>query len=150
LFFFKLSKMEVSSKADQLNILCKNTLVDHLGIEFISAVEGEVVARMPVDNRTIQPFKILHGGASLALAETLASAGSAMLVDLSGSAVVGVEVNGNHVGSATSGFVVGTATIVHQGKQTHVWNIEIVDETKRKIMIGRVTVMVIIKKNQIN
>ena len=75
--------MEEISKAEQLNTLCKNTLVENLGIVFISAIEGEVIARMPVDARTIQPFQLLHGGASLALAETVASAGSAMLVDLS-------------------------------------------------------------------
>ena len=139
--------MEKSSKADELNALCKNTLIDNLGIEFLSAVEGEVVAKMPVDNRTIQPFKILHGGASLALAETVASAGSALMIDLSESAVVGIEVNGNHVGSANDGFVIATALIVHQGERTHVWNVEIVDETGRKIMIGRVTVMVVNKKS---
>ncbi len=138
--------MEESSKADQLNALCKNSLIDNLGIEFLSAVEGEVIAKMPVDVRTIQPFQILHGGASLALAETVASAGSAMLIDLSKSAVVGLEVNGNHVGSASSGFVIATASIVHQGERTHVWNVEILDEASRKIMIGRVTVMVIEKK----
>lgn len=138
--------MEESSKADKLNALCKNTLIDNLGIEFLSAVEGEVVAKMPVDNRTIQPFKILHGGASLALAETVASAGSALMIDLSESAVVGIEVNGNHVGSANDGFVIATALIVHQGERTHVWNVEIVDETGRKIMVGRVTVMVVKKK----
>jgi len=138
--------MEESSKADQLNALCKNSLIENLGIEFLSAREGEVIARMPVDSRTMQPFKLLHGGASLALAETVASAGSAMLVDLSNSAVVGSEVNGNHVGSAKGGFVVATAQIVHKGERTHVWSVEILDESGRKIMIGRVTVMVVEKK----
>ncbi len=138
--------MEEISKAEQLNRLCKNTLVENLGIVFISAIEGEVIARMPVDARTIQPFQLLHGGASLALAETVASAGSAMLVDLSRSGVVGVEVNGNHVGSARSGFVTATARIVHQGERTHVWSVEIVDDDGRKIMVGRVTAMVVEKK----
>jgi len=138
--------MEEISKAEQLNRLCKNTLVENLGIVFISAIEGEVIARMPVDARTIQPFQLLHGGASLALAETVASAGSAMLVDLSRSGVVGVEVNGNHVGSARSGFVTATARIVHQGERTHVWSVEIVDDNDRKIMVGRVTAMVVDKK----
>jgi len=138
--------MDGSPKLVELNALCKNTLIDNLGIEFVSAKVGEVVAKMPVDARTIQPFKILHGGASLALAETVASAGSALLVDLSNSAVVGIEVNGNHVGSAYSGFVIATAIIVHKGERTHVWNVEIVDETNRMIMIGRVTVMVVPKK----
>ena len=138
--------MGESSKADQLNVLCENSLVDNLGIVFVSAEQGRVVAKMPVDRRTIQPFKILHGGASLALAETVASAGSALLIDLSRSNVVGIEVNGNHVGSATSGYVIATAIIVHQGERTHVWNVEIVDETNRKIMVGRVTVMVVDKK----
>jgi len=138
--------MDGSPNMVELNALCKNTLIDNLGIEFVSAKVGEVVAKMPVDARTIQPFKILHGGASLALAETVASAGSALLVDLSKSAVVGIEVNGNHVGSANSGFVIATAIIVHKGERTHVWNVEIVDETNRMIMIGRVTVMVVPKK----
>ena len=138
--------MDGSPNLVELNALCKNTLIDNLGIEFVSAKAGEVVAKMPVDARTIQPFKILHGGASLALAETVASAGSALLVDLSNSAVVGIEVNGNHIGSANSGFVIATAIIVHKGERTHVWNVEIVDETNRKIMIGRVTVMVVPKK----
>ena len=139
-------EMDRSPNINELNALCKNTLIDNLGIEFLSVTEGEVVARMPVDARTIQPFKILHGGASLALAETVASAGSAFLVDLSNSAVVGIEVNGNHVGSASSGFVIATAIIYHKGERTHVWNVEIVDEARRKIMIGRVTVMVVPKK----
>lgn len=135
--------MEHSLKAEHLNEFCKNTLVENLGIEFLEASEGEVVARMPVDHRTIQPFKILHGGASLALAETVASAGSMMLVDLTTSGIVGMEVNGNHIGKATAGFVTATAKLVHQGRRTHVWNVEIEDENKTKIMIGRVTVMVI-------
>ena len=138
--------MEELSKVQQMNALCKNTLIDNLGIEFISVDEGVVVARMPVDERTLQPFKILHGGASLALAETVASAGSAMMTDLSVSAVVGLEVNGNHIGSASSGFVFATASLIHKGERTHVWNIEIVDDISRKIMIGRVTVMIIPKK----
>ena len=138
--------MNGSPTMDELNALCKNTLIDNLGIEFLSAIAGEVVAKMPVDIRTIQPFKILHGGASLALAETVASLGSSLLVDLSKSAVVGIEVNGNHVGSANSGFVIATAIIGHKGERTHVWNVEIVDEANRKIMIGRVTVMVVPKK----
>ena len=138
--------MDRSPNINELNALCENTLVSNLGIEFLSVTEGEVVARMPVDARTIQPFKILHGGASLALAETVASAGSVLLVDLSKSAVVGIEVNGNHVGSADSGFVIATAIICHKGERTHVWNVEIVDEDRRKIMIGRVTVMVVPKK----
>lgn len=135
--------MEDSSTVRQLNALCKNTLSDTLGMEFLSAEKGKVVAKMPVDSRTIQPFKILHGGASLALAETVASVGSTMLVDLSKFGVVGVEVNGNHVGRVTSGFVTATATIVHQGGKTHVWNVDIVDENSRLVMVGRVTIMVI-------
>jgi len=135
--------MEGSSSAAQLNTLCENTLINHLGIEFLSADKGEVIAKMPVDARTIQPFKILHGGASLSLAESVASAGSTMLVDTSKSVVVGVEVNGNHLRSVSSGFVTATARIIHQGERTHVWNVEIVDEENRLVMIGRVTMMVV-------
>ncbi len=135
--------MEGSSTAEQLNTLCENTLISNLGIEFLSAEKGEVIAKMPVDARTIQPFNILHGGASLALAESVASAGSTMLVDTSKSAVVGLEVNGNHLRSISSGFVTATARIIHQGERTHVWNVEIVDEENRLVMIGRVTMMVV-------
>ncbi len=135
-----------SFTAKQLNALCKNTLSDNLGIEFVSAENGKVVAKMPVDSRTIQPFKILHGGASLALAETVASAGSTMLVDLDTHGVVGIEVNGNHVGGAAGGFVTATATIIHQGARTHVWNVNIADEKERLVMVGRVTIMVVDSK----
>ena len=138
--------MAESSTVEQLNALCKNTLIDTLGIEFLSAIKGEVVAKMPVDSRTIQPFKLLHGGASLALAESVASVGSSMLVDTSKSLVVGVEVNGNHLRGVKSGFVRATARIVHQGMRTHVWNVEIVDDSNRMVMVGRVTMMVVDNK----
>ncbi len=138
--------MNEYSSVEQLNAFCKNTLVENLGIEFISVKDNIIVASMPVDKRTIQPFNILHGGASLALAETVASAGSSLLVDLSKFNVVGIEVNGNHLKSASSGKVVATARIVHQGERTHVWNVDISNDTNQIIMVGRVTVMVIEKK----
>ena len=139
--------MDESKIVEQINALCKNTLIEHLGIEFISAVKGKVSAKMPVDSRTIQPYNLLHGGASLALAESVASVGSSMLVDTEKHGVVGLEVNGNHVGKATSGCVVATAVLVHGGSRTHVWNVDIVDESNRKIMVGRVTMMVVEKKS---
>lgn len=138
--------MDESKIVEQINAFCKNTLIEHLGIEFISAVKGKISAKMPVDSRTIQPYNLLHGGASLALAESVASVGSSMLVDPETHGVVGLEVNGNHVGKATSGYVMATATLVHGGGRTHVWTVDIDDERGRKIMVGRVTMMVVEKK----
>jgi 1,4-dihydroxy-2-naphthoyl-CoA hydrolase len=128
---------------DALNAICQSTLVSHLGIEFLEATENKIVATMPVDERTVQPQKVLHGGASMALAETVGSAGSFMLVDLEKYFVVGLEINGNHVGSVSSGNVTATATLLHKGKRTHVWDIKITDENNRLVSVCRITNMVV-------
>jgi 1,4-dihydroxy-2-naphthoyl-CoA hydrolase len=128
-----------------LNELCRNTLIDHLGIEFTESGENYLKAKMPVDNRTLQPMKILHGGASLALAETVGSAGSLLLVDTEKYSVVGMQMNANHVGSATSGYVHAEATLLHKGTKTHVWDIVITDELGKKVSVCRITNMVIEK-----
>ncbi len=101
---------------DQLNSMNKNTLMEQLGIEYMEVKEGYVKAKMPVDNRTKQPFGILHGGASIALAETIASLGSAVLVDLQKYDIRGAAVNSNHVGAVARGFVYGEAKANPQRK----------------------------------
>lgn len=131
----------------QLNEICHNTMVDFLGIEFTETGEDFLKAKMPVDQRTLQPMGILHGGASLALAETIGGAASYNLVDLTKYNVVGMQINANHIGSVSSGFVYAKATLVHKGTKTHVWDITITDETGRKISVSRITNMVIEKIN---
>ena len=124
---------------ETLNNMCKNTMMEHLGIEFTEVSEGRLVAKMPIDNRTIQPMKRLHGGASMALAESVGSAGSLTLVDPTKYAVLGVEVSGSHVGATSGDFVVATGTILHQGKTSHVWEIRVEDSRGKLISICRLT-----------
>lgn len=124
---------------DDLNNLCKNTMMDHLGIEFTEVSIGRIVATMPIDKRTIQPMKRLHGGATMALAESVGSAGSLFLVDPDKFTVLGVEISGSHVGTTTESFVFATGIIVHQGKSSHVWEIRIEDKKGRLISICRLT-----------
>ncbi len=119
--------------------------MEQLGIEYQELKAGYVKARMPVDHRTKQPFDILHGGASLALAETIASLGSAVLIDLDRFEVRGASVTANHVGAVRSGYVTGEAKILHQGKMTHVWDVEIMDENGNRASLARITVMVVPK-----
>ncbi len=118
-------------------------LVRHLGIELTEAGDDWLRGRMPVDDRTHQPFGLLHGGASVALAETLASIGSAAVLDLASKLPVGLEINANHLRGVSSGFVIGTATPIHLGRTTHVWDIRIVDEAGKAVCVSRCTVAVI-------
>lgn len=121
----------------------ENSLVGHLGIEYLDLTPGHIVARMPVDHRTMQPFGRLHGGASMALAETIGSLGSYLLVKEEGKLAVGLEINANHVRAARHGWVTGTGKIIHQGKSTHVWEIRIEDEEHQLVCISRFTVAII-------
>jgi 1,4-dihydroxy-2-naphthoyl-CoA hydrolase len=127
---------------EQLNIK-KGNLIDHLGIRFTEVGEDFVRATMPVDERTVQPYGLLHGGASVALAETLGSMGAAMCVDAADYQVVGQEINANHVRSARSGLVTGTARPIHIGGRTHVWGIDIVNDDNKLVCISRLTIAVI-------
>jgi len=121
-----------------------DSIVNHLGIEFIEAGEGYLVARMPVDGRTHQPFGILHGGASVVLAESLGSTASfIMLEDPMKQRAVGVEVNANHIRSVREGWVYGRCTPIHVGRSTHVWDIRITDEQQRTVCVSRLTIAVI-------
>ena len=119
------------------------TLASHLGIEFIELGADYLKGRMPVDERTHQPHGILHGGASVALAETLGSVAAGLVVDPDKYRVVGQEINANHVRAVAQGFVIGTARPIHIGKRSHVWEIRIVDEQDRLVCISRLTIAVI-------
>ncbi len=121
-----------------------DSLAKHLGIEFIEAGDGYLVARMPVDGRTHQPFGVLHGGASVVLAESLGSTASWLLLDdPTRQRAVGLEVNANHLRSVRSGWVYGRVTPIHMGRTTHVWDIRITDEADKLVCISRLTVAII-------
>jgi len=131
---------------EEINRFNKNTLMEVLGIECVELGEGYIVSRMPVDSRTHQPMGLLHGGASAALIESIGSMGSTLLIDLSKEVPVGLEVNANHISGVKSGFVKAVGKIVHAGKRTHLWQVDIFDETTSKLVCtGRLTVMIIQK-----
>jgi 1,4-dihydroxy-2-naphthoyl-CoA hydrolase len=128
---------------EELNGNRDGTLIANLGILFTEIGDDFVRGSMPVDTRTVQPYGLLHGGASVALAETLGSMGAAMCVDAAEYQVVGQEINANHVRAARSGLVIGTARAVHLGGRTHVWSIEIVNDAQKLVCISRITMAVI-------
>jgi 1,4-dihydroxy-2-naphthoyl-CoA hydrolase len=130
-----------------MNAIGNNTMSKHLGIEVIEIGKDFIKAKMPVDERTKQPYGILHGGASVALAETIGSYGSHLIIDSTKFLSVGLEINANHVRKATQGYVTGIAKPIHLGKTTHVWGIEIIDEKGLLICICRLTVAIILKKD---
>ena len=127
----------------QLNQILKSTLGDALGIEATECSEGRFVATMPVDHRTRQIVGILHGGSSVALAETVASLGGYYLVAPEGLIVVGQEINANHLRSVTTGKVRGVGEIIFRGKRSQVWGVSIFDEAERLICISRCTLAII-------
>jgi 1,4-dihydroxy-2-naphthoyl-CoA hydrolase len=128
---------------EELNGNRQGTLIGTLGILFTEIGADFVRGTMPVDARTVQPYGLLHGGASVALAETLGSMGAAMCVDADEYQVVGQEINANHVRAARGGLVTGTARPVHVGGRTHVWAIEIVNDAHKLVCISRLTMAVI-------
>jgi 1,4-dihydroxy-2-naphthoyl-CoA hydrolase len=128
---------------EDLNANRGGTLIENLGILFTEIGADFVRGTMPVDARTAQPYGLLHGGASVALAETLGSMGAAMCVDAAEYQVVGQEINANHVRAARRGLVTGTARAVHLGGRTHVWSIDIVNEAHKLVCISRITMAVI-------
>jgi 1,4-dihydroxy-2-naphthoyl-CoA hydrolase len=127
---------------NEANALSSSTLLGTLGMEFTVLNRGYVEATMPVDQRTHQPYGLLHGGASAALAETIGSFGSAIIVHAENGIAVGIELNINHIKSKRSGLVTGCATLIHEGRNTHVWSIEIIDENREKIAVSRLTVLI--------
>jgi 1,4-dihydroxy-2-naphthoyl-CoA hydrolase len=126
--------------------LGRQTMGEHIGIEWTELGDDYIKAKMPVDRRTQQPYGLLHGGASCALAETIGSIASAMVVDHSKFVCVGMEINANHVRSVSEGFVTGIATPLHLGANTHVWDIKIFDDARKLICISRLTVAIIPRK----
>ena len=120
-----------------------NTLLEALGIEVTLATRERVEARMPVDRRTHQPFGLLHGGASVALAETVASVGGYMNVDPAREHVVGLEINANHLRAKRDGEVRAVATPIHVGRRTQVWDVRIADEEGKLVCVSRCTLAVV-------
>jgi 1,4-dihydroxy-2-naphthoyl-CoA hydrolase len=123
-----------------------DSMIDHLGIEMIEVGDDYLIARMPVDRRTVQPMlNVLHGGASVTLAETLGSTGAALCVDPAKYNVVGLEINANHVRSVRDGWVTGTARPIHRGRTTQLWEIRITDAADKLVCISRLTLAVLEK-----
>jgi 1,4-dihydroxy-2-naphthoyl-CoA hydrolase len=128
------------------NKYCENTLMSHLQIEFIDAGEGYLKAKMPVNSTVHQPMGLLHGGASVALAESVGSAASLMFVNTDHSEVRGIEIAANHVKAKRDGIVYGTARIIHKGSSIHLWEIKITDEKDNLISLCKLTNMVLPKR----
>lgn len=134
----------------KLNPPGSDTMGQHLGIEWIEMGGDYIKARMPVDHRTRQPYGFLHGGASCALAETVGSVASYLVIDHNLYYCVGLEINANHMRTVTEGFVIATAIPLHLGRSTHVWDIKITDETERLICASRLTVAIVPRKETMN
>ena len=128
---------------DELNRLSRGTLIEHLGIVFTGAGEDWLQATMPVDERTRQPYGLLHGGASVVLAETLGSSAGNLCVDTASQVGVGLEINANHLRAARTGVVTGTARALHVGRTTQVWEIRIENEAGKPVCISRLTLAVV-------
>lgn len=131
---------------EKLNALRKGTMVEHLDIQLTEVGPDFLCGKMPVDHRTRQPMGLLHGGASVALAETLGSLGAHLNIDPATQACVGLEINANHLKSVREGYVYGRATALHIGRSTQVWEIRISSETGDLVCVSRITMAVIQKK----
>jgi uncharacterized protein (TIGR00369 family) len=138
----KVNKREVLEKA---NAVTKNTLMETLGIEFVDFGEDFVTATMPVNSTVHQPMGLLHGGATAALAESLGSTGSYIMLGDENAGVVGIEVNANHLRSVKDGLIRAEGRLLHKGRRTHVWDIRVTDEEGRLISVCRLTNMVLQK-----
>lgn len=145
-FEFRLMIFRAPVDLTVLNTFNLNSLAGHLGIEFVDAGEDFLIARMPVDERTKQPFGILHGGASAALAETVGSVAATLCVDLTQHHIVGLDINANHLRPVEAGYVFGKARPLHLGRRTHVWEIKITDKAQRLVCISRLTLMIVDKR----
>lgn len=131
---------------EDLRPLGKNTMVEHIGIDWTEVGEDYLKATMPVDHRTQQPYGLLHGGASVALAETMGSVAAAMVIDHAAYFCVGLDINANHVRSASSGLVTGITKPLHMGATTQVWEIKIYDEKEKLVCVSRITIGVLKRK----
>ncbi len=125
---------------EQLKEKSKNTLIEHLGIEYLEIGDDYLKARMPVDHRTKQPAGLLHGGASVALAETLGSVAAGLCIDRKTKTIVGLEINANHIRPATDGWVTGVTKPIHVGTTTQIWEIRIYNEQDKLVCVSRLTV----------
>jgi 1,4-dihydroxy-2-naphthoyl-CoA hydrolase len=133
---------------EELNKFSKNTLIEHLSIDFKEIGADYITATMPVVPQVHQPIGYLHGGASLALAETVGSVASHLLIDPEQFNVFGLEINANHIRSVKDGLVIATAKPIHLGNKTHVWDIRIEDDKKQLVCIVRLTNMVVKKRSE--
>jgi len=133
----------LATTVDEINAHCAGTLCEQIGIEFLEIGADYLKARMPVDRRTIQPAGILHGGASVVLAETLGSVAAFLCEDPHTRHCVGLEINANHVRSVRSGYVYGVVRPLHIGSSTQLWEIKITDDGDRLVCISRLTMAVL-------
>ena len=129
----------------KLNNLCLGNMAETLEIEFTEITSNSLTAKMPVNHKTKQPYGILHGGASVALAETVGSIAGNLLVNDSGKMCVGLEINANHLRPASDGYVYAVATPLHLGSKTHVWDIKISNDDNKLVCVSRLTLAVIPK-----
>lgn len=130
----------------QANAITTGTLMETLGIRFTLADDGALMATMPVGPAVHQPMGLLHGGATVALAESLGSCGSFLVIDPGTQGVVGIEVNANHIKGVRSGTITATGTLMHKGRSTHVWDIRITDEEGALVALCRITNLIITKR----
>lgn len=128
------------------NSFCKNTLMETLEIEFVDMSEGMLRAKMPVNPRVHQPAGLLHGGATVALAESVGSSASFMYIDVNKQEVRGIEIAANHIKSMREGTIYGTARIIHKGRTLHLWEIRITDEKEQLISVCKITNIIIDKR----
>jgi 1,4-dihydroxy-2-naphthoyl-CoA hydrolase len=143
-YFYQMKLKQVA--LEEINRFHTDTLMEQLGIQCVELGEDYLIATMPVDHRTHQPMGLLHGGASAALIESIGSMGSTLLIDLTKEVPVGLEINANHVGSVKSGTVKAIGKVVHAGRRTHLWQVDIFDSaTNKLICTGRLTVMIVPK-----
>ncbi len=127
-----------------INSMSRNTLMEVLDIKCVEVGDDYVIATMPVNSKTHQPMGLLHGGASAALIESIGSMGSSLALDLEKEVPVGVEINANHIGGMREGIVRAVGKLVHAGKRTHVWQVDLTDDATGKLVCtGRLTVMVV-------
>ena len=138
--------MDKQKSLEKLNVFGQGTMMEHIGIEITDFEKDYICGKMPVDNRTVQPYGLLHGGASAAFAETLGSIAGGMQIDLNDKGVVGIELSCNHLRSVKNGWVYGRAAPIKIGSKIHVWNIEIKNEDENLVCVSRLTLAVISKK----
>lgn len=141
-----LSLFDATVTPDSLNKINQQTLAHHLGMEFIEVGDDYLIAKMPVDARTRQPLGLLHGGASVALAETLGSVAAYCTIDRSNYYCLGLEIHANHIKSAKSGYVYGKTFPIHVGKKTQLWQIDIRNEAGELVCISKITMIVLPKE----